>query len=272
MEDLLKILNDYLIKHKKVAVAFSGGVDSALLATLANKTLGHNAYIYTIVTPYISTSETRDAINFAKEHNFNHSLIHIETPSSIKHNPKDRCYSCKQILFTELNNRAKEQNISAIVEGSNADDRKDYRPGMKALQELKIASPFLELGITKKQIRELSHYLKLTTHDTPSNPCLLTRLPYDCEVTGEVIEQVDKAELFLKEQGFTEVRVRHEGLTARIELPASQQTQLLTPSIASSTSAYFQELGFTFTALDLKAFSSGNMNQTILPEITKNYE
>lgn len=263
MDVLIRQIENYIRRNKKVLVAFSGGVDSALLAVLANSVLKNNAFIYTIVTPYMSEEETNRAITFAQKHQMNHKLLHLDTPKEIMQNPTDRCYLCKQHLFHLLKKEANRINADMICDGSNADDTKDYRPGMKALKELKIASPFLELGITKRQIRDLSTFLKLETRNTPSNPCLLTRLPYNQTVTKKAIEQVEQAELFLKEKGFKEVRVRHEGRTARIELVSTDQLKVLAPAMAKETTNKFKQIGFTFIALDLKPFSSGSMNEAI---------
>lgn len=254
---------DYLKSLKAVGIAFSGGVDSSLLAVLAGNTLGNNAHIFTIVTPYMSVAEIASASTFAQKHQLNHHIIKLGTPEAIKNNPKDRCYLCKTQLFSILLKEAKDLGVNYILDGSNADDTKDYRPGMRALNELKIKSPFLELGIGKKEIRDYSKKLNLNTWDTPSNPCLLTRLPYDKLICDKDLRQVEKAEDYLHSKGFKQVRVRHEGATARIELPSTDQTKLFISPLQEEIIATFKNIGFTFIALDLKSFQSGNMNQTI---------
>lgn len=251
----------YLEKLDKVGIAYSGGVDSSLLAALAQKALGDNAHIFTIVTPYMAQDEIHSAIHFANQHHLNHHLVDIATPKSIVNNPKDRCYQCKSVLFGKVIEKAADLDINYILDGSNTDDTNDYRPGMQALKELDIKSPFLELGITKAEVRAISKHLSLETWNNPSTPCLLTRLPYDKEVCTEAIKQVEKGEKFLKQKGFFIVRVRHEGHTARIEVPTSSHTKLL--SLSSEINDYFTALGFNFVALDLKGFTSGNMNQTL---------
>lgn len=261
IQDKIQTIIHYLEELDKVGIAFSGGVDSSLLAVLAQKALGEKAFIFTIVTPYMAQAEINSAIHFAKQYKLNHQRLEIATPDNILSNPKDRCYRCKTVLFSQVIKKAKDLGIPYILDGSNADDTGDYRPGMKALKELNVKSPLLELGITKADVRAISKELGLETWDTPSNPCLLTRLPYDKEVSTEAIQQVEKAEEFLKHKGFFIVRVRHEGTTARIEVPASSQSKLM--AIATEVNEYFTTLGFTFVALDLKGFTSGNMNQTL---------
>ncbi|MDA3854544.1 MAG: ATP-dependent sacrificial sulfur transferase LarE [Bacteroidales bacterium] len=261
IQDKTQNIIHYLQDLGKVGIAFSGGVDSSLLAVLAQKALGDKAHIFTIITPYMAEGEINAAINFAKKYQLNHQLLNIATPETIVNNPKDRCYQCKSVLFGEVIEKAKELGIAYILDGSNADDVSDYRPGMQALKELKVKSPFLELGITKAEVRTISKDLGLDTWDTPSNPCLLTRLPYDKEISLEAMKQVEKGEEFLKQKGFFIVRVRHEGSTARIEVPTSSHTKLL--ALSSEINEFFTNLGFTFVALDLKGFASGNMNQTL---------
>ena len=261
IQELIDKITKYLQDLGKVGIAFSGGVDSSLLAILAKNTLGDNAHIFTIVTPYMAQAEISAAKEFAKLYKLKHQLVDISTPKEIISNPKDRCYKCKSILFSHVIEKAKTLDIPYILDGSNADDCDDYRPGMQALKELEVKSPFLELGISKEQVRAISKELNLETWDTPSNPCLLTRLPYDKTISTEAIQQVEKAEEFLKHKGFFIVRVRHEGVTARIELPLSSHTKLL--ALADEVNKHFATLGFTFVALDLKSFASGNLNKTL---------
>lgn len=253
----------YIKKCEQVLIAFSGGVDSTLLAILANQALGHKAHIVTIATPYMGTSEIHKAQLLAQKHKLNHQIVRLDTPQGMANNPSDRCYICKSALFQHLGEIAKKQNINHILEGSNADDVSDYRPGMRALYELNIKSPFLELGITKRQIRDLSQQLHLETWNTPSTPCLLTRLPYDKPISIEAIKQVEQAERFLSDLGFAASRVRHEDKTARVEVSAADQIKLFDAHTSQRIRTYFTEIGFTFVSVDLKPFVSGSMNVTI---------
>lgn len=262
-----------IIRHlqslQKVAIAFSGGVDSSLLAYLAGKALKGNAHIYTIVTPYMAKAEIAAAKAFARKHELNHHIIEVDTPQNISNNPTDRCYLCKHVLFSTLQQEARKLEINIILDGSNADDLNDYRPGMKALKELEVRSPFLELNITKEEVREMSKELQLSTWNTPSNPCLLTRLPYNKCITENALRQVEKAEEFLHNKGFREIRVRHEGETARIEVPSNEQNKLISSPLREEILIAFTHIGFTFVAFDLKGFKSGNMNQTLSSDSPK---
>lgn len=260
-KDKTQDIISYLENLGKVGIAFSGGVDSSLLAVLAQKALGDEAHIFTIVTPYMSQVEIASATEFAILHSLNHQLVDIATPETILYNPKDRCYRCKSVLFSQVIEKAKALGIKYILDGSNADDVSDYRPGMKALKELKVKSPFLELGVTKAEVRAISKKMNLETWDTPSNPCLLTRLPYDKAISVDAIGQVEKAEIYLKNIGFKIVRVRHQGDTARIEVPAEDQIKIL--KNADDINTAFKSIGFTFISMDIKGFKSGNMNQSI---------
>lgn len=264
IDNKMKEVEALLRSFGKVAIAFSGGVDSSLLAYLATSALGQNAYVYTIVTPYMGKEEIDSAKAFALKYGMNHHAIEVATPSNILNNPSDRCYLCKTTLFTMLQKEALANGVNVVVDGSNADDLGDYRPGMKALKELSVRSPFLELGVTKTEVRAWSKALDLRTWDVPSNPCLLTRLPYDVLVTEKAIRQVEAAELFLRSKGFPILRVRHQGDTARIEVPVDDQVKLLEPSLSAEIINAFLEIGFTFVAIDMKGFKSGNMNQTII--------
>ena len=263
IEEKKKSIIDYLKRWGKVGVAFSGGVDSSLLSILAKEALGQEAHIFTIVTPYMGQAEIAAALRFAKLHQLNHQLVHIATPDAVKMNPKDRCYQCKTVLFSEVIKKAQTLGITYILDGSNADDSNDYRPGMQALKELEVKSPFLELGITKAEVRAISKNLNLETWDTPSNPCLLTRLPYDNKITEQAMRQVEEAEAYLHKAGFRTVRVRHQGDTARIEVSLEDRIRLLESPLCENLQEAFKAIGYTFVSVDLKGFKSGNMNQTL---------
>ncbi|MGL1931489.1 MAG: ATP-dependent sacrificial sulfur transferase LarE [Desulfotalea sp.] len=259
-----------LIKHLKTAnsliVAFSGGVDSCLLAYLANQVLQKKMLAITIRTPYTPPWEIDDAIFFAKKYNIPHEILELPIPEIILNNPNDRCYLCKKELFINIINRAKELDITMVIDGSNHDDLNDYRPGIKALKELEIKSPMLELGITKKQIREISKELGLNSWDKPASACLLSRLPYGTRITKEELQRIAASELFLKSLGINGARVRSHGEIARIEVTEQTFTTILTETVRKKISQKLKSFGYTFVAIDLDNFVSGSMNRSIKTE------
>jgi len=253
LDSILKDLNSFV-------VAFSGGVDSTFLLHRAHKIRKSSIIGITIRTPYIPTREIDEAIEFANSFGIRHKIIDIAFPEIIKNNPIERCYFCKKTIFTDLLGFAKENQYLHVIDGTNADDVSDFRPGIKALKELGIRSPLLEAGLTKKDIRELSKKADLDIWDKPAMACLLTRIPYDTEVNEESLRLVEQAEIMLLEKGFPGTRVRIHGDLARIEcLPGYIEKIVRNPEKEQIISD-LKKIGFRYVSLDLEGYRTGSSN------------
>jgi uncharacterized protein len=263
-----------LVRHikalKRAVVAFSGGVDSSLLAYIAHESLCSkpdgkpgDVVAITIKTPYIPDWEIEEAHLFAHKFNIIHEIIELEIPAQIIQNPPDRCYLCKKEIFTAILNHAQKIGINTIIEGSNKDDVNDYRPGMRALKELNIASPLLELGITKKTLRELSRELGLPTWNKPAYACLLSRIPYHTEITAGELERIAKAEVVLRELNISGSRVRSHGDIARIEVPVTSFADLLKNDVRTCLIEKIKHCGYLYVTLDLEGYQTGSLNKTL---------
>jgi len=250
----------------RVLVAFSGGVDSTLLLKVAQDTLGRkNVLAVTALSPLYPERELQGVKKVVQALGTNHRLIHsneLEIPGFSK-NPPNRCYYCKSKLFGELLDLAKEETIPVVVEGSTLDDDRDHRPGKKAMQELGVRSPLKEAGFTKAEVRELSRALGLPTWDKPSFACLASRFPYGEEITEDGLKRVDQAEDFLFGLGFKQVRVRHYGDLARIELLTEEMGRLMNGPLREKVIAHLKEMGYRYITLDLQGFRSGSMNEVL---------
>ena len=249
-----------------VLVAFSGGVDSTLLLKVAQDTLGnHNVLAITALSPLYPDRELADVKKLIQTLGVRHHLIQsneLEIPGFSK-NPPNRCYYCTYKLFSELLDLAKEEAIPFVVEGSTLDDDKDHRPGGVAIQELGIRSPLKEAWFTKIEVRELSKRLGLPTWDKPSFACLASRFPYGEEITEEGLRLVDQAEDFLFKLGFNQVRVRHYGNLARIEILKEEMARLMNGSLREKVVSHLKEIGYHYVTLDLQGFRSGSMNEVL---------
>jgi uncharacterized protein len=250
----------------KVLVAFSGGVDSTLLLKVAQDTLGDkNVLAVTALSPLYPERELAGVKRLIQTLGARHRLIEsneLEIPG-FSGNPPNRCYYCKDKLFRELVDVAKEEAIPIIVEGSTLDDDKDHRPGRMAIQELGIRSPLKEASFTKLEVRELSKELELPTWDKPSFACLASRFPYGEEITEEGLRRVDEAEDFLFGLGFKQVRVRHYGNLARIEILNEEISRLTNGSLREKVVSRLKEIGYRYVTLDLQGFRSGSMNEVL---------
>lgn len=263
MDEKFKKLEEYLINLKKVLVAFSGGVDSTFLLKVCLDTLGReNVLAVTVSMPAVPRRELEEAGEIAKYLGANHIVLIPKMPSKEKifENPPERCYICKKDLFTELIELGREKGIMNVMDASNADDEKDYRPGLKALQELNIKSPLRELRFTKEEIRFYSKKLGLPTAEKPSLACLFTRFPYGERITEEKLFMVEKAEDVLKELGFTQYRVRAHNNLARIEVFDREIDRFFDKDLRELIIKNFKDIGFKYVSLDLEGYRTGSMN------------
>jgi pyridinium-3,5-biscarboxylic acid mononucleotide sulfurtransferase len=243
-----------------VAIAFSGGVDSSLLLYVSHQVLKNKAVGITVKSPYIPDWELAEAKEFTHQHNIRHIIVNASIPESVQNNPPERCYLCKKTIFSKLLEITHEEGMKFLAEGTNFDDTKDYRPGLKALAELEVRSPLRESGLTKKEIRTISQELKLPTWDKPAYACLLTRLPYNTPVNEPVLKQIERAEKYLIDLGIRDVRVRHHGDIARIETGVGN-FEKISITYASEINQFFKDLGYKFVTLDLGGYRMGSFNE-----------
>jgi uncharacterized protein len=247
-------------------VAYSGGVDSAYLAWAATRVLGDRALSVTADSASYPARHRDMALTIARQFSLNHEMIEtreLERPEYRANNP-DRCYHCKNELFTRLTRLAGDRGFAAVADGSNADDRGDYRPGRRAAHELGVISPLDEAGLTKNDIRALSREAGLPTWDEPASACLSSRIPYFSEVTEAKLEVVEQAEEAVRALGFRVLRVRHHGEIARIEVARDEMSRLLDPEIAAAVDRALRRLGFRFVAVDLKGYRLGSLNEGVI--------
>ena len=261
----LEELKKYLMELQSVAVAFSGGVDSAFLLKVAYDVLKENAVAITVDADFFPEREYDESVDFCNKEGIIQYFCPVDVleTEAFKTNPPNRCYFCKKNLFSEIQTLAFKKEILYIAEGSNMDDDKDYRPGMKAVKELDILSPLKKVGLLKEEIRFLSKELGLPTWDKPSYACLASRFVYGEEITKEKLLMVEKAEQLLYEFGFRQFRVRVHGLMARIEILPQEFDKLMEESVRQKITDAFKEYGFTYVSLDLTGYRTGSMNETI---------
>jgi uncharacterized protein len=258
-------LKKYLESLESVAVAFSGGVDSTFLLKAAHDVLGGNAVAVTARSCSFPKRELEEAKSFCASNCIGHIIVDSEELNikGFSQNPVNRCYLCKTELFTKIRRVADERGLKEIVEGSNMDDNKDYRPGLLAIAELNVKSPLRHCNFTKEEIRALSKKLKLATWEKQSFACLSSRFPYGESITEEKLLQIDKAEQILLDAGFKQVRVRHHGNLARIEIGEEQYSKLLDRDIRYFIYERFKALGFVYIAVDIIGYRTGSMNEAL---------
>jgi uncharacterized protein len=246
-----------------VVVAFSGGVDSGLLCVAAYTALADRMMAITVHSPVSVAGEVESATGLARKVGFQHQVIEyndLDNPLFVA-NPPDRCYHCKMARFTALLKIASEHNAACVLEGTNADDNGDYRPGMRAVVELGVRSPLAEVRLSKSEIRQLSHALGLPVWNRPSSPCLATRFPYGMAISSQGVAQVAQAEEFLRQHGFEPVRVRNQGETARIEVLPVEICRLV--EMSAETVSFIKRIGFRYVSVDLQGYRQGSLNEVL---------
>jgi uncharacterized protein len=251
-----------------VAVAFSAGVDSSLLLRAAHDILGGRAVAVTVCSRFVPVREVKEAVSFCADLGIRHETVFVDVLGipGVAENPPDRCYLCKKALFTRIAETAVELGLASVAEGSNADDLGDYRPGMRAVRELGVRSPLLEAGLTKAEIRAISKELGLPTWDKPAMACLATRFETGRPLTAEGLAQVEKAETWLRERGYRQLRVRVHGDLARLELDEEGLDCLRSPVEAQAVHEALRSFGFRYVTLDLGGYRMGSMNPASEPD------
>ena len=258
-------LKKYLASLRSVAVAFSGGVDSTFLLYAAKEALPEKTAAVTILSCLMPEREENEAFSFCREYGIKHFTIRAEPLkiNGFSDNPPDRCYICKKDLFGKMIDVAADLGYETVVEGSNLDDMGDYRPGMRAVTELGVKSPLKECGLSKSEIRTLSERFGLPTWDKPSYACLASRFPYGEEISERKLSMVGRTEQFLFDAGFRQFRVRIHGTIARVEILPEDFERFLEEKMRLAVYDEFKKAGFSYTALDIKGYRTGSMNETL---------
>ena len=258
-------LKQILGEMGKALVAFSGGVDSSLLLKTAQDVLGGGILAVIASSATYPEEEQQEAVKLAEFWGVRYRIIHtdeLDNPEFVK-NPPTRCYFCKNELFSRLKEMAEAEGIPYVCDGANKEDLGDFRPGSEAAKELGIRSPLQEAGLVKAEIREISKWLGLSTWNKPSLACLSSRFPYGTEIDLDSLKQIAQAEAYLRSQGFKQVRVRHHGQIARIEVESEEIERLLDPDFRRTLAVRLKSYGYSYVTVDLEGYRTGSMNETL---------
>jgi uncharacterized protein len=256
-------LRSLLATFDSLIIAFSGGVDSAYLAWVATQVLGDKALSVTAESPSYPDHHRQLALTVAREFGLHHEIVHTSEfeRAEYRANPVNRCYYCKHELYTVLSRLARDRGFAAIADGSNADDRGDYRPGRTAAREFGVRSPLDEAGLTKTDIRELSRRAGLPTWDEPASACLSSRIPYQSEVTDAKLRMIERAEQVLRDLGFRVFRVRHHDTLARLEIDRDELPRAIAPPVNEVIVRELRVIGYQHVTLDLQGYRRGSLNE-----------
>ena len=257
-----------------VVVAFSGGVDSSYLAYIANAELGSRALCITGESPSLSVLQREQTAQMARDVGLNFQVIETNELEDTNYtaNNSQRCYFCKDELFSKISDIASKQSVPFVVDGSTCDDIHDYRPGRVATSEHGVRSPLIEAGITKAEVRQLSQRLGLSTWDKPASPCLSSRIAYGLPVTIERLSVVDRGEEILRDMGFREFRVRHHDQLVRLEIALPELERALSLEVFDELGRCFRKLGFKYVTIDVQGFRSGSMNAVLDQQLTPEFQ